>query len=103
MAGDRDHWPFRITGTLGEATAANFVQPHIDDRVLISTSDGDRVEHLGKRSSYTYQLEALRAHLRQGAPLPVGPDDPVDTMTLIDACYERAGFAPRPRTPGVTG
>ena len=102
MAGDRDHWPFRITGTLGEATAANFVQPHIDDRVLISTRDGDRVEHLGKRSSYTYQLEALRAHLRQGAPLPVGPADPVDTMTLIDACYESAGFAPRPRTPGVT-
>ena len=32
MAGDRDHWPFRIIGTLGEATAANFVQPHIDDR-----------------------------------------------------------------------
>ena len=47
MAGDRDHWPFRIIGTLGEATAANFVQPHIDDRVLISTPDGDRVEHLG--------------------------------------------------------
>ena len=91
----------RIVGTHGEATAANFVQPHVDDRVLISTNDGDRVEHLGHRSSYTYQLEALRAHLRDGVPLPVGPDDPVDTMTLIDACYRTAGFAPRPRTtPG---
>jgi predicted dehydrogenase len=103
MAGDRDRWPFRVVGTQGEATAATFVQPHIDDRVLVSTEAGDRVEELGKRSSYTYQLEALRAHLRDGTPLPVGPDDAVDTMTLIDACYERAGFAPRPRAPRLTG
>jgi hypothetical protein len=99
MAGDRDRWPFRLVGSLGEATAANFVQPHIDDRVLISTSDGERVEHLGTRSSYTYQLEALRSHLRDATPLAVGPDDPVDTMALIDACYEAAGFTPRPRAP----
>jgi predicted dehydrogenase len=97
MAGDRDRWPFRLVGTDGEATAANFVQPHVDDRVLVSTGHGDRVEHLGTRSSYTYQLEALRAHLRDGAPLPVDPDDPVDTMALIDACYRTAGFAPRSR------
>jgi predicted dehydrogenase len=97
MAGDRDRWPFRLVGTSGEATAANFVQPHIDDRVLVSSEHGDRVEHLGKRSSYTYQLEALRSHLREGTPLPVGPDDPVDTMALIDACYRAAGLAPRPR------
>ena len=55
------------------------------------------VEHLGTRSSYTYQLEALRSHLRDAIPLPVGPDDPVDTMALIDACYRAAGFTPRPR------
>jgi predicted dehydrogenase len=55
------------------------------------------------RSSYTYQLEALRAHLRDGVPLPVDPDDAVDTMTLIDACYEAAGFIPRPRPPGPMG
>jgi hypothetical protein len=96
MAGDRDRWPFRVVGTRGEATAANFVQPHLDDRVLISTEAGDRVEELGRRSSYTYQLEALRAHLRDGTPLPVGPDDAVDTMALIDACYQGAGFAPAP-------
>jgi hypothetical protein len=28
----------------------------------------------------------------------VGPDDAVNTMTLIDACYRAAGFSPRPRT-----
>jgi predicted dehydrogenase len=95
MAGDRDRWPFRLVGSNGEATAANFVQPHVDDRVLVSSRHTDRVEHLGTRSSYTYQLEALRSHLRDGTPLPVGPDDPVDTMALIDACYRAAGFTPR--------
>jgi predicted dehydrogenase len=101
MAGDRDHWPFRITGTLGEATAANFVQPHIDDRVFVSTPDGRRVEELGRRSSYTYQLEALRAHLRDGAPLPIDADDAVANMQLVDDCYRAAGFSPRPRTAPV--
>jgi predicted dehydrogenase len=97
MAGDR--WMIcRIAGDRGQATAANFVEPHLDDRVLVTTSDGERVEELGRRSSYTYQLEALRAHLRDGAPLPVGPDDAVETMQLIDDCYRAAGFAPRPRT-----
>ncbi|HJU00178.1 MAG TPA: gfo/Idh/MocA family oxidoreductase, partial [Actinomycetes bacterium] len=85
----------------GEATAANFVQPHVDDRVLVSGRHGERVEHLGTRSSYTYQLEALRAHLRDAAPLPVGPDDPVETMALIDVAYRAAGFDPRPRTAPV--
>ena len=102
MAGDRDHWPFRIIGTLGEATAANFVQPHIDDRLLVSTPDGRRVEELGRRSSYTYQLEALRAHLRDGAPLPIDADDAVANMQLVDDCYRAAGFSPRPRTAPVS-
>jgi predicted dehydrogenase len=102
MAGDRDHWPFRIIGTLGEATAANFVQPHIDDRVFVSTPDGRRVEELGRRSSYTYQLEALRAHLRDGAPLPIDADDAVANMQLVDDCYRAAGFSPRPRTAPVS-
>ena len=43
------------------------------------------------------------AHLRDGTPLPVGPDDAVETMTLIDACYQSAGFTPRPVAPTATG
>ena len=100
MAGDR-RMPCRIVGDRGEATAANFALPTMDDRVFVSTPDGRRVEELGRRSSYTYQLEALRAHLRDGAPLPIDADDAVATMELIDACYRAAGFQPRPRTPPV--
>jgi predicted dehydrogenase len=48
---------------------------------------------------YALHLEALRAHLRDGAPLPIDADDALATMELIDACYRAAGFQPRPRTP----
>lgn len=92
----------RIVGSRGEARALNFVVPHQDDRVVVRTTDGERTERLGRRSSYTYQLEAFAARLRGGAPLPLGPDDAVETMTLIDECYRAAGFGPRPRT-SLTG
>ncbi|NNN29208.1 Gfo/Idh/MocA family oxidoreductase [Streptomyces sp. S3(2020)] len=88
----------RIVGSRGEATAVNFVQPHLDDRVVVRTAAGERTEELGRRSSYTYQLEAFAAHLRDGAPLPLDADDALTTMQLIDECYRAAGFSVRPRT-----
>jgi predicted dehydrogenase len=88
----------RIVGTRGEASAPNFVLPQLDDRIVVRTAEGERTERLGTRSSYTYQLEAFAARVRGGAPLPLDADDAVATMTLIDACYRAAGFAPRPRT-----
>jgi predicted dehydrogenase len=92
----------RITGSLGEAFAPNFVLPHRDDRIVVRTAQGERTERLGTRSSYTYQLEAFAAHLRQDTPLPLDADDALATMQLIDASYRAAGFEPRPRTT-VTG
>ncbi|MFE4968802.1 Gfo/Idh/MocA family protein [Streptomyces sp. NPDC056660] len=88
----------RVVGTRGEATATNFVQPHLDDRVVVRTAGGERTEELGRRSSYTYQLEALAAQLRHGAPPALDADDALTTMRLIDACYRAAGFPVRPRT-----
>ncbi|MER5221710.1 Gfo/Idh/MocA family protein [Streptomyces flaveus] len=88
----------RIVGTRGEALAPNFVLPHQDDRVVVRTGEGERVERLGTRSSYTYQLDAFAAHVRGGAALPLDADDALATMTLIDECYTAAGFRPRPRT-----
>ncbi|MFC4948476.1 Gfo/Idh/MocA family protein [Pseudonocardia sp. GCM10023141] len=88
----------RVTGELGSVTANNFVLPQYDDTVEITAAAGTRVEHLGTRPSYVYQLEALRAHLRDGAPFPVDLDDAVATAELIDDGYVAAGFAPRPRS-----
>jgi predicted dehydrogenase len=92
----------RVVGSRGEAAIMNFLLPQLDDRLHIRTPAGERTEELGKRPSYTYQLEAFAARLRQDTPLPIDADDAVSNMTLIDACYRAAGFSPRPRaTPPV--
>ncbi|MFD7599837.1 Gfo/Idh/MocA family protein [Streptomyces mirabilis] len=87
----------RVVGSRGEATAVNFVQPHLDDRVVVRTAAGERTEELGRRSSYTYQLEAFAAQLRRGTPLTLDAADALTTMRLIDDCYRAAGFPVRPR------
>lgn len=98
MAYDGLDMSIRITGTRGEVSAPNFVLPHLDDRVVVRTDGGERTERLGTRSSYTYQLEAFAARVREGTPLPLDADDAVATMELIDASYRSAGFEPRPRS-----
>lgn len=98
MAYDGLEMSCRIIGTKGEASAPNFVLPHLDDRVVVRTADGERTEHLGTRSSYAYQLEAFAARVREDTPVPLDADDAVATMTLVDACYRAAGLPPRPRS-----
>jgi predicted dehydrogenase len=97
MAGDFERMTLRIVGSRGIATAANFVLPQRDDRIFVATPAGERVEQLGTRPSYTYQLEAFTARLREDEPLPIDADDAVTSMQLIDQCYRAAGFEPRPR------
>lgn len=97
MAYDGLEMSCRIVGSRGEVLAPNFVLPHLDDRVVVRTPEGERTERLGTRSSYTYQLEAFADRVRGGAALPLDANDAVATMTLIDAAYGAAGFEPRPR------
>ena len=96
MGSGHPEMTFRIVGAKGEAVAHNFVQPHLDDRLTVSTDSGSRTESLGRRSSYTYQLEAFAAAVRQDLPLPIDSADAVSNMTLIDAAYTAAGLSPRP-------
>ena len=88
----------RIIGSRGEVSAANFVLPHRDDRVTVMAGGAERVEELGRRPSYAYQLEAFAGHLRGGEPVLTDADDAVATAELIDACYGMAGLPLRPRT-----
>jgi predicted dehydrogenase len=88
---------YRVVGSRGEALVSNFVEPHLDDRLIIRTPAGEHVEHHGTRSSYTYQLEAFARAVREGAGLPIDIEDAVANMQLLDACYEAAGLQPRPR------
>jgi predicted dehydrogenase len=96
MAAQGREMTYRLVGSKGQATVANFVLPHTDDRLFVKTAAGERVEQLGTRSSYTYQLEAFTELVRNGVPMPTDSDDAVRTMELIDECYRAIGFEPRP-------
>ncbi len=65
---------------------------------MVRTEAGERTEELGRRSSYAYEIDAFAAHVRHGEPLPIDAEDALATMRLIDECYGKAGFAPRPRS-----
>jgi len=95
MVADAYSFTLWVGGTSGEALAHNFIKPHDDDRVTITTPDGARVQRLGTRSSYSYQLEAFAAHVRDGATLPIDAADAVVNMAYVDAAYRAAGMTPR--------
>ncbi|WP_327096048.1 Gfo/Idh/MocA family oxidoreductase [Nocardia vinacea] len=101
MAGTRRRATFKIVGSLGSAVACEFVEPHLDDRILVSSSEGDRTEHLGTRATYSYQLDVFIAAVRGYGDVPTNVDDAVANMRLIDQCYSAAGMRPRPRSEPV--
>ncbi len=98
---DSGVWDFHltVTGTRGSLRAGDFLRPHIDDAIVLRRIGHDPlVEHLGTRSSYTYQLEAFAGLIREGHPLPYDPaDDAIAQAAFIEAAYRAAGLAPRPR------
>lgn len=84
----------RLVGSRGEAYAPEFIRPHIDDRIIITVGTEQRVEEMGNKSSYTYQLEAFARLVRDGVPMRTDADDAVVNMQMIDALYEAAGIQP---------
>ena len=93
---------FRLVGARGEVSAPAFVKPQQDDRLLVTVGGEQRVEHVGTRPTYEYQLEAFAAHVREGRPLRNDMDDAVAQMELIDECYRAAGLPVRPRASAPT-
>ncbi|MGZ0148159.1 Gfo/Idh/MocA family protein [Kribbella sp. WER1] len=96
MAAESVEFSLKVVGSRGEAFAPAYVLPQHDDRVIVTTKEDTWVEHLGTRTSYTYQLEAFAGAIRNGAPLLTDADDALATMQLIDECYVAAGMTPRP-------
>lgn len=88
----------RIVGSEGEAFAHNFCVASFDDRITVRTAAGERVEELGTKTSYTYQLEAFADHVRNDAPIWTDAEDAVVQAEFIDAVYAAAGLPPRPVT-----
>lgn len=96
MTADEYRFTCRVQGTEGELFVPALIWPHEDDRIIVRRGDTEVVEHLGRRSSYTYQLEALTRLLRHGEPMRTDAKDSVSIMELIDDAYRAAGLSPRP-------
>ncbi len=86
----------RLVGSAGEAYAPAFLLPHVDDRIIVTVGLDQRTEHLGSRSSYTYQLEAFARLVRDGEPMRTDADDAVVTMDFIDAALPGRGHVAAP-------
>lgn len=96
MAYDGRNFTLTISGSLGSVECPMFAVPHEDDSLVWRRSGSDAVvEHLGRRTSYTYQLEAFAAAVRDGAPLVTDVDFSIANMTMVDAAYVAAGMQPR--------
>lgn len=86
----------RIIGAKGEAFAHNFCAAALDDRITVTSAGATRVEELGRRTSYTYQLEAFADHVRNDVPVITDAQDTVTQAEFIDAVYLAAGLPVRP-------
>lgn len=93
-----DHWDMslRVVGTAGEAFVPDLLYQKYDDRIIITSSAGERTEHCGDATSYTYQLQAFTSAVRDGATYRTDAEDAVATMSLVDRCYRAIGLNPRP-------
>ncbi len=85
-----------LRGSRGSALAHNFCIASLDDRISVSVGSEKRVENLGVKSTYTYQLEAFAAHIRDGSPIHSDAEDALVQAEFLDACYTAAGFPLRP-------
>jgi len=61
----------------------------------VRSDKGTRTEYVRGDATYTHQLRAFAAAVRQGTPVPTGPEHGIANMKVIDAVYTKAGLAPR--------
>lgn len=96
MIHDNIDFSFRAVGSEGEAFLPNFVKPQWDDRLIVRSADGERVEHAGTTESYVYQLQRVRDALRAGERSREELTRSRRNMELIDALYTLSGMPLRP-------
>ncbi|MCC6497854.1 MAG: Gfo/Idh/MocA family oxidoreductase [Propionibacteriaceae bacterium] len=90
----------RVTGTRGTILQADFINITDDDRLILTVDGVDTIEHHGKVSTYTHQLRAVAAAIREGAGVPTGLANAIANMELVDECYRLAGLPLRQSTLG---
>jgi predicted dehydrogenase len=89
----------RVRGDRGEMSVLNPVAPQHYHSLKLRGPDGIRKERVVGRATYTHQLEAFVALLRDGTPMATDTRDAIANMRVIDAVYEKAGLPLRQPTP----
>jgi predicted dehydrogenase len=86
----------RIRGDGGWLRVFNYVMPgSVHHLVWHTRHERIRRERVPGEASYTHQLRAFVASVRDGAPVPTSARDAVANMTVIDNIYRAAGLEPR--------
>jgi predicted dehydrogenase len=85
----------RAVGERGELKVRNPLAPQVGHRISVRTNDGRRTEHLARRPTYAYQLDAFVGAVRDGEPVLTDPADAIRNLTVIDAVYRAAGLLVR--------
>jgi hypothetical protein len=89
-----------VTGTRGTIRQPNFIDLTSDDRLVVTVDGNETVEHHGTTSTYTHQLRAVEAAVREGVPFPTDLANAITNMEYIDTAYRLAGFPLRESTLG---
>jgi predicted dehydrogenase len=85
----------RVVGEAGELRVTNPIAPQLWHRLRVTSARGRRSERVPGDASYTHQLRAFLAAVRDGAPFPTHAGDSVANMRVIDAVYTKSGLGPR--------
>jgi predicted dehydrogenase len=85
----------RVTGEAGRVDALNPIAPQVWNRLTVRTGGTRTTERVRGPSTYSMQLRAFEAAVRDGAEFPSTPDDAVANMRVIDDVYRAAGLPVR--------
>ena len=84
-----------VTGSRGTIRQPNFISLSADDSLVITVDGTQTDEHHGTTSTYTHQLAAFAAAVREGSGFPTDLANAITMMELIDESYRLAGFPSR--------
>jgi predicted dehydrogenase len=85
----------RVTGESGRLRVFNYLMPGTYHRLTWRAGGHTHHERVPGDATYTHQLRAFVAAVRDGAPVPTSARDAVANMRVIDDIYRAAGLAPR--------
>ena len=85
----------QLWGDAGRMRVFNYVMPAAYHRLTWRGGGRTHRERVAGEATYTHQLRAFLAAVRDGGPVPTSARDGVANMAVIDAIYRAAGLEPR--------